>query len=308
MPRCKNPSKKELEIAQKDANKRVHEMRKKIDITLPMTILVKIINGLKSQVYGLLIQRKIIYDSMEKLFAGGKDEADSYLYNPTIGKKIFYEIKSSYSSEKGTYRVTHIRDYQEDFDYFLICLIDQDNDCNERFYVLPKSFILNNFKVIPMNGTKKANQDNKNIDKAMTIRKEVAYKVFGENNLLKNTSYSAWLKYLNETVSLPKEVKGIRNAVVNPIQNAYTSCTFKVNGRIIRGKNNEDTIIMLADYIGGFAAMSCFPKNKISVVPTKTCRIKLRTGNYYINPKLEIYEMLYIIDKSKSHHLKIDLV
>jgi len=300
----KEPTEKETRAAEKGANKRARKMRRNIDINMNMGILLKEMNDLKSQVYGKMIEKKVIYDSEGILIPGGKDEADSYLFNVHTGRKEYYEIKSSYSSKKGTHRITHIRDDQN-FNYFLLCFVDQDDNYKERFFLLPKDYIIENFKLTAMNGTKKSNKDNKVVNKSMTIRKEVAYDLFGQNNVLRGTSYRDWVDYLNKRSNLSKTTL---NAIVNPIRKMYANYRFKVNGKVIRGTDNTDTIIKLANYIGGYTAMSYFPKNRISKTPTKTCKIKLQVGDYYIDPKFEIREILYTVDMSnKFDGMKIEM-
>lgn len=298
------PTEQEIRKAEKLANKRLKKVERLIDINLSMPIYLREMVDQKSQVYGKGIENKVIYDSQGILHHGGKNEADSYYFNVLIGRKESVEIKSSISSKKGVHRITHIRN-EQDFDYFFICLVDKYDNCKERFFLLQKQYITDNFKLTAMNGTTKANKNNKVVSMSMTIRKEVAYDVFGQNNVLNGTSYRDWVNYLNKVSNLPKTTS---NAIVNPIRKMYANYCFKVNGRIIRGSDNADTIVKLANYIGGYMAMAYFPKNRISKTPTKTCKIKLQVGEYYVDPKFEIREVLYTLDMStKFDGLRIEM-
>jgi len=153
--------------------------------------------------YGTEICKKIMFDSMGKLIHSKPDDGDAYSLVSSKKGKIYeyYEIKSSYSQKlSGEFRIAHIRDYQ-DFNYFIICLVDTEDDFQEYFYLLDKSFICenSNFNLSAMNNTKKANMLNVNIDKGMSIKKDEAFYLFGMGNLLCGTSYDDLLNYFRKT-------------------------------------------------------------------------------------------------------------
>jgi hypothetical protein len=93
---------------------------------------------------------------------------------------------------------------------------------------------------------------NENVNKRFSIKKEIAYDIFGKHNLLRGTSYYDWVTYLNSAVNLPK-IRSKKNVMVNPLQRAYSRLAFRVNGTTIMGTSNKDTIMKLANHIGPFA-------------------------------------------------------
>jgi hypothetical protein len=107
------------------------------------------------------------------------------------------EIKTSFLDKKGSYHLTHLRMWQ-DFKYYLLCLVDCENNFTPEFYVIEKD-ILNDFKIGPMNGTKLANTHNNTIELRTTFKKG------GENfnslmsyNKLGGTSFDDLHKFVNE--------------------------------------------------------------------------------------------------------------
>jgi hypothetical protein len=106
------------------------------------------------------------------------------------------EIKVSFLSQDKTYCLTHIRMWQE-FDMYLFCLIDCDNNFTPEFYLIDK-FIIDNVKMGPMNGTKLSNIKNKNVELRVTIRKGGdSYNMFKRFNKLNGTTLSDLKLYIS---------------------------------------------------------------------------------------------------------------
>ena len=274
-----------------------------VDVNLPMLIFLTEIYRRNPQAYGNRICEKIIYDTNGKLRFTTPDFGDAYSKH---GKnKIFYEIKSSYLRlETNTFRITHIRDYQN-FDYFIICFIDRSDNFKPYFYFLPKSFICNNFTLTPMNNTKKANMGNLNIDKAMSINREEAFYRFESASLLNGTSYEDLMAYLKV-----KDNQG--NAIVNPNKRTYNKqvkFSFVAKSALINGKTNIEAITKLANYLGPFRALDYFPPFWLSKEKTTLRKVKLNLGNYYLNPKISPRDTRYIINRgNRKTGLDIKLI
>lgn len=299
-------SPQDIENASAEAYLRKAVLDRIIDNSQPMSIVVREYVGCLTQVYGPGIESKIVYDAMGHLHRAPKNCGDRFAYSPVLEKNVNFEIKSSYSSSKGTYRVTHTRAY-ENFDYFLLCLVDQDDGFKERFYMLPKDFIVNNpdLKLTSMNGNSGVNAFNKYIEKSRTVKKTFAYSYFGHYNLLKGTEYVNWIDYLNSILFVQEKKKSIINSIVD----ANTTYSFKVNGINIEEKSNIATIIKLANQIGGRNSLYIFPPNKISRIQTKVHRIKLNFGEFYIDPNFNISDIAIMMTNAKKiPNLNIEMI
>ena len=112
-------------------------------------------------------------------------------YQTEVFKK-WAEVKISYLGKNDTFTIRNIRPYQ-DFDYYLLCFVDCKDNFKPCFILVSKDVITNNpvFTLTPMNGTKNANKDNKDIGYGMTVKRN------GDNffylteitNLLEGTTY-----------------------------------------------------------------------------------------------------------------------
>jgi hypothetical protein len=193
-------------ITRKESLRKAEETSKErdgiVDINLPMPIFITEVYRHNSQGYGTEIANKIIHDSKGKLSPCHPDLGDATsecnLFKDGT-KKIYYEIKSSFSRKNGRLGLTHIRDYQN-FDYFIVCFVDRTNKFKEYYYLLPKSFICENFKLSAMNNTTITNQENKNVPKTMSLKMEKALNLFGDANILYGTSYKDLMSFLKNDV------------------------------------------------------------------------------------------------------------
>lgn len=104
------------------------------------------------------------------------------------------EIKVTFLSADKVYHITHIRTWQK-FDYYLLCMIDCENNFTPNFYLIPK-YVIDKLSLTPMNGTKDSNMDNKNVEYRVTFKKDSPqHKILMRYNLLGDSSYGSLVKY-----------------------------------------------------------------------------------------------------------------
>jgi hypothetical protein len=122
--------------------------------------------------------------------------------------KMTIEVKISYLTKEGNYNIRNIRPYQ-DFDYFLFCFVDCENDFTAKFIMVEKRVITefdNCFTLTPMNGTKKANKDNKDIGYGTSFKKGFSQEwTLEQYNLLDGTTYDSFKRYLTNNIGVLKE-------------------------------------------------------------------------------------------------------
>lgn len=112
-------------------------------------------------------------------------------------KNTFGEFKVTFLGQNGEYHITHIRQWQK-FKYYLIMFIDCENDFTPEFYFVPKN-VMNKFKLGNMVGTKKANEDNHNVDLRVNVKKgSLEHKLLKKQNLLKGTSIDHLIEYMEK--------------------------------------------------------------------------------------------------------------
>jgi hypothetical protein len=76
--------------------------------------------------------------------------------------------------------------------------IDCENDFTPEFYFVPKN-VMNKFKLGNMVGTKKANEDNHNVDLRVNVKKgSLEHKLLKKQNLLKGTSIDHLIEYMEK--------------------------------------------------------------------------------------------------------------
>ena len=145
-------------------------------------------------------EQRTIYDPINNRIKVLRDETDS--------SRKFFEVKISYLSKNGNYSVRNIRPHQE-FDYFLLCFVDCEDDFKPQFMVVDKDSITCFpliYKLTPMNGTKEANRDNSSIGYGLTVSKNGRnHNNLISSNLLNGTSYSNVIDFLNLTQKELKE-------------------------------------------------------------------------------------------------------
>jgi hypothetical protein len=136
-------------------------------------------------------------DAILNLLRANKMKPSDELGDISIAGKYF-EIKTSYLGQSGdTYSITHIRQWQ-DFNYYLLCFIDCDNDFTPHFYVLNKN-VMGMMKLNYMNGTPNSNMDNHKIELRATIKVgALNHKVIVKHNILKDTTFDSLCEFINE--------------------------------------------------------------------------------------------------------------
>lgn len=145
-------------------------------------------NRLKPCNYGHWIQKKIAYSIGALNISAKSNKGDIKL------KDTYYEVKTSFLGKKGTYRLTHLRSWQ-DFNYYLICFVDCENDFIPELYILEKS-VINELGLTPMNGTNFSNSKNNNIENSKSIKKNgKIHKLFKERNLLSGTNMEDLIEF-----------------------------------------------------------------------------------------------------------------
>ena len=114
-----------------------------------------------------------------------------------IARKYF-ELKVSYlSQENDSYSITHLRPWQN-FDYYLLCFVDCDDDFKPHFYVIDK-FVASKLTIGYMNGTPKSNKDNSNIEMRATVKRySDNFDLIVAANKLKDTTYQSLLDFIKE--------------------------------------------------------------------------------------------------------------
>ena len=141
--------------------------------------------------YGARIQKYVCNRMKLKTVSPSLNVGD-FTYKDTFG-----EFKMTYLGQGLEYHITHIRQWQK-FKYYLIMFIDCENDFTPEFYFIPKNTI-NKFKLSNMVGTKKANEDNHNVDLRTTIKKgSKEHKMLAKHNLLKGTSMDDLMMFLSK--------------------------------------------------------------------------------------------------------------
>ena len=166
-----------------DLAKQKYEESNDVDFNLGLIeFLCDCYTRLKPCSYGSRIQAKIIKNLNLISLSPSLNIGDV-----AIGKKNG-EIKSSFLDKKKCYNLTHLRMWQQ-FQYYVFCFIDCENDFTPEFYVLDK-YVLNSVKMTPMNGTKESNSENTNIELRTTVKKNgETHKLFKKKNKLSGTSF-----------------------------------------------------------------------------------------------------------------------
>lgn len=137
--------------------------------------------------YGDLFPKKVILDAKGKLkeLPSSLERGDCH-----INYKKFFEAKISYRNKSGKYSITNIRNWQ-DFDYFILCFVDSDDNFKPYFYCVPKTTITNNPRInlTGMNNTAKTNSKNKYVGTRTSVNPVDLNWLFKNDSVLKGTSY-----------------------------------------------------------------------------------------------------------------------
>ena len=112
--------------------------------------------------------------------------------------KKYFEVKVSYLTQKNdSFNLTHLRTWQN-FNYYLCCFIDCDDNFTPHFYVVDRK-IVSQMKLNYMNGTPKSNEDNTNVEMRATLtRGKENFRMINKHNLLKVTTYESLKEFVRE--------------------------------------------------------------------------------------------------------------
>jgi len=152
--------------------------------------------GLLPASYGPLIQNKVIKD-LNVTSVKCDEERGDFRKN-----KTYFEFKCSFLSKGISYSITNIRKWHN-FDYYVLCFIDAENNFTPNFYVINKDGV-DSFTQRGMNGTVGSNMCNTNVGMRVTLNiKSKDFELFKSMNILRDTSFEA----LNEFMSTFKMKK-----------------------------------------------------------------------------------------------------
>jgi len=164
--------------------------------------------GLLPAKYGPLIQNKVIHD-LNAIGVKSDEERGDFRKN-----KTYFEFKTSFLSKGITYSITNIRKWHN-FDYYVLCFIDVENNFTPNFYVITKSTI-DSFTQRGMNGTVESNMSNTNIGMRVTFNiKSKEFEQFKSMNLLKDTSFDSLFEFVNSFKMKKDKPKGYKFKFLN---------------------------------------------------------------------------------------------
>jgi hypothetical protein len=147
---------------------------------------------LKPCSYGSRIQSKIIREIKCKTIHPTENMGDIML-----GNHLPTELKVSFLGQNNCYSITHVRMWQK-FRYYLFCLIDCENNFEPEFYLIDK-YIMNMVSLRPMNGTRKSNSENTNIELRACIKKGGDFhKLFKRENKLNGTTLGDLISFVKK--------------------------------------------------------------------------------------------------------------
>lgn len=140
--------------------------------------------------YGIRVAEKVRL-MLDVFSVNQRDGRGDIVFN-----NIFYEQKVSYlSNVNNSWSLTHLRPWQK-FNYYIICLVDCEENFNVDFYVIDKMTI-NKFNLTAMNGTLSSNHNNSNVEmRTSIVKNSEAHSVLKKNNKLKNTSFESLKSFI----------------------------------------------------------------------------------------------------------------
>lgn len=140
--------------------------------------------------YGKMVEKKI------KTLINVENVKPSSNLGDFKSNSKFGEIKVSYLSAKSMFNITHIRSWQK-IDYYLLCMIDCEDNFTPHFYLIPK-YAIDKLSLNPMNGTKDSNVDNKNVEYRVTLKKNSpSHKLLMKYNILKGSDIKSLINHFN---------------------------------------------------------------------------------------------------------------
>jgi hypothetical protein len=253
--------------------------------------------------YGTWVCNKIIHDSKGKL--NGVNQSEE-MGDCTIRRSIYYESKVSILHQSGNFGIRNIRPWQN-YDYFLLCFVDtSEKKYRTYFYIVPKDVVINSpFLVFTdMNNSKDSNKGNDRVAVATTFNSFEHTRLFGKHSILKGTSYTQLMKYID------KEYSRFTNTIVRnystqreKIRKVYFEMD---NGNVqINGTSNRDVMVNLVNYIGPDKLYGVIWKSSLSKIESEERNIYVGNG-YYFNSKFSIRDLTGMI-KNINNKLKLKI-
>lgn len=247
-------------------------------------------------VYGTIFPKKVCYDSKNGMVEVSRTLE---LGDCLIGKSKYAELKISFISKSGSYSIRNIRRWQN-FDYFILCFVNSNDNFKAKYYCVEKEVITNNSSLVLgfMNGTKASNMNNDKVGMAVSIKHEDVNFHFKEHNLLEGTSYKHVLKFIescNKVIHV-HSAPLIEQPVVVDIKTQRekaTTVSYIYNGKHIKGKSNKDSMFQLVKEIGPKKLEGIIWRSQLGK-KMKPCHEYIGNG-YYFNPKFSLRDTLLTI-------------
>ena len=179
----------------KKRNKVSHEM-----LQLPIwEFLMECYDNCTSQKYGEVFTKKIKLDSKGDISELSQKLGRGDLH---VDYKKFFECKISFKNLNGKYSITNIRSW-ENFDYFILCFVDIEDNFKLRFFCVPQKAITENPRIhlTGMNNQSELNSYNLYVGMRTTVAPENIDWLFKEHNMLKGSSYRNLLSFIKSNKS-----------------------------------------------------------------------------------------------------------
>lgn len=282
--------------------KRVNEKRETInqiteeDYKLNMkTFMMKNWDVCQPNTYGNHPIKKIERDSNRMMMEiiSGMDIGDAH-----INMKEFYEIKTSYMGKTGNYTIKNIKNYQN-IDYFILILVNKN--WRVKCFCVPKDTICDNpvIKLSYQGQTKDRNIQNPNPLYSTTIKDSEVDWLFGKKNVLDGDTYEDLLKYIKKTYLRDKPTVDVPHhniRVVKGIRSERSKISFNVNGTVIRGSSNKETMLNLVKHIGARNLDGIMWESQFGRHPVGEVNVPLGDG-YYFNPKFSLRDIKKVTNR-----------
>ena len=246
--------------------------------------------------YGKLIVKKILYDSGNKLVSVPDYEERGDI---SLRRSEYFEVKTSYLNKSGKFSIKNIRPWQN-FDYFILCLIDTSNGkYRPYFYCINKWTLINNPVLVftGQNNTKISNEKNVNVGVATTVNLDDHSWLFKNDNLFGGNTYKHLMEYLNdEYKDLTKSLKSTWDTPYQgkraPIQKIY----LKMGDLVIDGYTNMEVMTNLVKYIGPSKLDGIIWRTWLNKTYSNE-RCEYVGDDYYFNPKFSIRDLTTTINQ-----------
>jgi hypothetical protein len=253
--------------------------------------------------YGKWMEKKLEYDTnyLIRKISASKDCGE---FN--IGGKIS-EMKTTYLNMSGVYRLANVRPWQK-IDYYVLFLIDCENDFQLRVFMVSKEFLYGNLKFKAMDNPQSVNDNNDNVNVGTTFKPSFITEL-EKVNILRGSTYDDLKDYIYYMNNHTKQVSVKSNKKTsNSYRNKMTKVSFKLNGNInITGNSNIEVVSRLCSMIGYKNIVGAMWDSQISKVQTELFKVDIG-GGYFLNPKFSIRDIrnnINNINKKKDMDIKL---